>query len=64
MTVRLNFDNLGLTRTIFTGIAELPTAQAMQLSNRLLRYPHFHVPLVDESKRIPVAPHFLLVAIP
>jgi hypothetical protein len=60
----LNSDNLGLTHTIFARIAEFPAAQAMQLSNRLLRYPQFRVSLVDESKRIAIAPHFLLVAIP
>jgi hypothetical protein len=63
-TVRLHFDNLGLARTVVARVAELPAAQAMQLSNRLLRYPHFRVTLVDQSKRIAIAPHFLLVAIP
>ena len=63
-TVRLNFNNLGLARAVVARIAELPAAQAMQLSNRLLRDPQFRVSLVDESKRIAIAPHFFLVAIP
>src|SRR5437773_1089795 len=63
-TVPLNFDNLGLTRSVVARIAELPAAQAMQLSNRLLRYPQFRVSLMDQSKRIAIAPHFLLVSIP
>src|SRR5438046_1187839 len=51
-TVRRNLDDLRLTRTVLARIAKLPSAQAMQLSNRLLRYPQFRVSLVDQSKRV------------
>lgn len=63
-TVRLHLDNLGLARAVPACVAELPTALAMQLSNRLFRHPQLRVSLVDEPQRIAIVPYLLLVAIP
>jgi hypothetical protein len=63
-TVRLDFDDVGFAGAVAPGVTNSRVAQAVERLDGLLGHRQLRVPLVDEARRVAIASHLGLVAIP